>query len=434
MYPSVPSGGGGRARGGTGAQGETFDPSAGVAVHDPYASQRYVPHSPQPHPPAAARAQQPAQPPQPSHATSVDSDSMQRVTLLPSEDGGEIDEALLQVSLDGVAFLDPCGSNRVKRSIPLDELAQWDATEPTAITFTHRRNGTDSSLPITAQQSQIHAIAESLCLHCLQLCDMRGVHPGELASMKTHGVVSNPLAPPAQPSEHGNEKRPRSRASVNDPSNVSLSDADYSGWLYKRGEHTSLWRRRWFVLKGKTLYWFKDPDATADAEARGYLRLLEAGAAKGNKSRQLEVFGTEAAKAGCNLLYADSDKECNQWVQALRHAAQGKPSTPSNSSKHSTSPDKKGIASELQQGLEQINRQNRRTARPSAPSAPPNRPPSMPYHGSQAPSAPAPPPPRAPQQHAAYPSGDWRVAHAPDGRPYYYNVRTNRVQWERPFM
>jgi len=428
MYPRVPQ----RAGGGQSAGSEAFDPSAGVAAHDPYASQHYVPRA---RPPPQHQQQQRAQ----EHTSS------QRVTLLPSEDGGELDEAIVEVSLDGINFYDPSFPSRIKRSIPLHELAQWDASDPTALTLTHRSPRGDCLIPLTAKQQQIRSIAESLTLHCLQLCDMHGTHPGELAGMKASGIVTNPLAPSTSHSHPDPMRETTHRPSSSTTTFGSLHDHLYAGWLYKRGEHMALWRRRWFVLKHKTLYWFKNADVSYESEPRGHISLLEAGACKGSKPRCLEIFGTEATKAGCNLLYADSEKECDEWLNAIQAAAKGRSNgrrasaANGNAAELSSASDRlaerlhsgessKSNTSQLQHGLEHINVQNKRAAAstPSAPSVP-HRPPPMPTQ-SFTPSAPAPPSRPPPQP----PQGDWRVAHAPDGRPYYYDLRTNRVQWERP--
>eukprot|EP00736_Rhodelphis_marinus_P010937 Rmarinus@m.4907 len=40
----------------------------------------------------------------------------------------------------------------------------------------------------------------------------------------------------------------------------NISDPDYEGYLKKLGEAHQTWKKRWFVLKGNTLYYFKQKD------------------------------------------------------------------------------------------------------------------------------------------------------------------------------
>ena len=42
-----------------------------------------------------------------------------------------------------------------------------------------------------------------------------------------------------------------------------------AGWLMKQGEHIKTWRRRWFVLKGGKIFWFKYDQVDSQSEPRG---------------------------------------------------------------------------------------------------------------------------------------------------------------------
>lgn len=39
---------------------------------------------------------------------------------------------------------------------------------------------------------------------------------------------------------------------------------DMEGWLHKRGDKYKTWNRRWFVLKGSNLFYFKNPKVGID--------------------------------------------------------------------------------------------------------------------------------------------------------------------------
>lgn len=414
---------------------DSFDPSAGFAANavspqrDLYASQRYTP--------------QPA--PRQEHKAGS---SRQRLTLLPAEDGGEIEEVIAEVTLDGLALMDPT-TGEARRKLPLDEVPKWDLCESTALVVTHRpKGGKEKALPLTGQRQQVKALAESLSLHALQLSDMRGCDPKDLASLKVTGVVENPVAQQAddrdgreQGQNAGEAKEQRQEKSV--PDVDFWSNPDYCGWLYKRGEHLSTWRRRWFVLKGAKMLWFKEADITSESKPRGTLTIRGQGAWESSaKPHALELGFEEAVKAGCGLLLSDSDRERDQWVQAIQLAAvktsqapvtseapaSSSSSSPSNLQAHSQS--SQGATAELQKGLEQLNMQARPTRQQPQASPAPTAP-SFPDAQPRAPPLPQQPRQqqvRSPQQQ----QGSWRVAFADDGRPYYYDLFSGAVQWERP--
>ncbi len=54
-----------------------------------------------------------------------------------------------------------------------------------------------------------------------------------------------------------------------------LGGGDCQGWMYKRKEGHGLrhrhWVKRWFVLKQKYLYYFKDPEVSYMGKRRSYV-------------------------------------------------------------------------------------------------------------------------------------------------------------------
>ena len=101
---------------------------------------------------------------------------------------------------------------------------------------------------------------------------------------------------------------------------------EYCGWLTKKGEHLSNWRRRWFVLKDDKLGWFKDVSQAnrPGTRPRGVIDLSKVISActatlgDAGRAHGVELIGSvEAEKAGCKFLCADSERECDGWAAKL---------------------------------------------------------------------------------------------------------------------
>lgn len=98
---------------------------------------------------------------------------------------------------------------------------------------------------------------------------------------------------------------------------VDLSEPDFSGELTKRSKWLKDWRRRYFILKGNTLYFSK----SATGPPHGEINLRECLTVKSaedktNKKHSFEV----ATPSETFFLYADSEKEKDDWVGALGRA------------------------------------------------------------------------------------------------------------------
>lgn len=44
---------------------------------------------------------------------------------------------------------------------------------------------------------------------------------------------------------------------------ASQGKTDMEGWLHKQGDKYKTWNKRWFVLKGSNLFYFKNPKVRA---------------------------------------------------------------------------------------------------------------------------------------------------------------------------
>lgn len=91
-----------------------------------------------------------------------------------------------------------------------------------------------------------------------------------------------------------------------------------AGWLYKRGDVVSTWRRRWFVLKDGKLFWFLDSNVTPESKTRGVIDLrycLSVASAmdKTGKEGSFEITCMGESK----VFVADSEDEKDAWLSTI---------------------------------------------------------------------------------------------------------------------
>ena len=128
----------------------------------------------------------------------------------------------------------------------------------------------------------------------------------------------------AQPSTIPKSKKAKPWASELGTACVSLSRPDCEGWLTKLGGSGFVpknWRRRWFVLKKYTLYYYKD---THDTQALGVIKLPGYIISPADPTKRLHnKFGFKVSKDGERTYYlcADDAREMYRWMNALSLAA-----------------------------------------------------------------------------------------------------------------
>ena len=143
---------------------------------------------------------------------------------------------------------------------------------------------------------------------------------------------------------------------------------EYCGWLTKKGEHLSNWRRRWFVLKDDKLGWFKDVSQAnrPGTRPRGVIDLSKVISActatlgDAGRAHGVELIGSvEAEKAGCKFLCADSERECDGWAAKLAEVCNdsvgsrgGGDSAAAGASAHPAAAPSSRLASQLDQGYQ----------------------------------------------------------------------------------
>jgi hypothetical protein len=78
---------------------------------------------------------------------------------------------------------------------------------------------------------------------------------------------------------------------------ASLQPADKEGWCTKQGGSIKTWKKRWFVLKGNRLWYFK---GKTDTEAKGYIDLERGTVVRDESKRRKNIspFKPAAPKEG----------------------------------------------------------------------------------------------------------------------------------------
>lgn len=93
------------------------------------------------------------------------------------------------------------------------------------------------------------------------------------------------------------------------------------GWATKQGGRIQTWRRRWFVLKGQHLHYYKNP---SDTQAAGSIELAGCTVAPANvgggKANGFQISGSVVRTFN---IHCDTADERDEWCQAITQAISG---------------------------------------------------------------------------------------------------------------
>lgn len=108
------------------------------------------------------------------------------------------------------------------------------------------------------------------------------------------------------------------RYSVDSQRNMNDMTPDMEGWLHKQGDRYKTWNKRWFVLKGANLFYFKSPRdirMKGIINLRGY-RVISDDSIMAGKW----CFKTQHERERTFFFYCDTEEAMREWVKALMKA------------------------------------------------------------------------------------------------------------------
>jgi hypothetical protein len=101
---------------------------------------------------------------------------------------------------------------------------------------------------------------------------------------------------------------------------ASLNPADKEGFLTKQGGSIKTWKRRWFVLKGKRLVYFKTRN---DLEATGVIELEQDSFVKDEKDKKKRFMFSVGTSRRVFFIVADNEKDMQSWIESIKRNIEG---------------------------------------------------------------------------------------------------------------
>lgn len=101
-------------------------------------------------------------------------------------------------------------------------------------------------------------------------------------------------------------------------------EAEYCGWMIKRGGLRKNWARRWFELRGASLIYYKDADGESGRDRKGEVNLSDCSAARksGNADAREHELEIVADKRIYRFVAEDAEK-LDAWLVALEKSIAG---------------------------------------------------------------------------------------------------------------
>ncbi|ORZ09309.1 hypothetical protein BCR42DRAFT_470656 [Absidia repens] len=140
-----------------------------------------------------------------------------------------------------------------------------------------------------------------------------GIH-SSFDNEKHHLALSGRSSSFDNPQYHLHQSNQHARMESSDSQEDCVAP-DMEGWLYKQGDKYKTWNKRWFVLKGNNLFYFKSPKDVrmkGIINLRGYRMVCDETICVGQYS-----FKAQHEKERTFYFYADSDLSMKAWIQSL---------------------------------------------------------------------------------------------------------------------
>ena len=119
----------------------------------------------------------------------------------------------------------------------------------------------------------------------------------------------------------------------------SLGTGNKEGYLTKCGGTIKTWKKRWFVLKGDTLFYFKTPK---DTDLTGSITLELDSECKEdiarNKAEKGRYYFTLSTSKRVFVIYSDKEQVSKEWVKAINEKIKEKKKSDDPSSSSSPPP------------------------------------------------------------------------------------------------
>jgi len=94
---------------------------------------------------------------------------------------------------------------------------------------------------------------------------------------------------------------------------ASLTPADHEGWMTKQGGSVKSWKKRWFVLKGSQLFYFK---TKKDTDLTGVVELTKESFVRREDKKKKYCFAVGTQKR-IFYMYPDTQVEQDNWIKVL---------------------------------------------------------------------------------------------------------------------
>ena len=265
-----------------------------------------------------------------------DGNERYKATLFPLSDEHDVQSVIIQVGIDGVLIFNELQTEEIVSSLPMNKLSSWQQIDESMfrIVCDDNKKVPSREIVITADNVTTGAIIDSLLCGAFQWCELNNFEGSST-------IVCNDTNEWTNESSDFNVAKRRSEISTEYKNETATSNGsiamssgagiaywekpyEHSGWLRKKGETVRMWRRRFFILKNNHIFWFKTADVTPKSQPRGIIPLSRvdsvspAAALDSRKSHSLTLEGSFCERIGARHLAADSDRERDEWISALR--------------------------------------------------------------------------------------------------------------------